>query len=138
MNEPFSMAIKFRLRGGRFMLVHLVPDMINAFVGGTFKALNEAQRMDAALASAGSLSKESVSLTSAEVSAIDEASAVIRATASYIKKSVVMSLELTNHTKVQLAMNETMALMLAGMLAGEGTKFFNGGSMSAPIGSQLQ
>lgn len=120
------------------MLVHLVPEMINAFVEGTFKALNEAKRMDAALALAGSLSKEYVPLTSDEVSAFDDASAVIRSSVSYAKKRIVLALQMTNHTKVQLDMNETMAVVLAGMLASEGAKFFNGGSMVAPAGSMLQ
>lgn len=138
LNEPFSLAIKFRLRGGRFMLVHLVPDMINDFAGGTFKALSGAKRMDAAIAGVNNVKKEPVSLTPEEVSSIDEASAVIRAAVAYSQKSIKATLLLQNRTELQLNMDESLAVILAGTITEEGSKFFNGGSMVPPSGSKLQ
>lgn len=120
------------------MLVHLVPAMINAFAGGTFKALSAAKRMETASAAATSIKKEPVSLTSEEVSSIDETTAVIRAAVAYRKKGIVATLRLKNHTEVQINMDESLAVILAGTITEEGSKFFNGGSMVPPSGSKLQ
>lgn len=138
LNKPFSIAIKFRFRGGKIRLVHLMPDMINDFVGGTFKALNAANRMDAAISDLHGANSDPVSLTSAEVSAIDETTAVIRVSVAYVQKNIRATLLLQNRDELSLGMNESLAVLLAGTLSEEGSKFFSGGSMSPPTGSKLQ
>lgn len=138
LNEPFSLAIKFRLRGGKFILVHFVPDLVNDFVGGIFKELNGAKRMDAAFDAIGKQRNETVSLTAEEVSSIDAGTLVIGVAVAYGKKSVITTLFLRDQSEVQLSMDESLAVLLAGTLAQEGAKFFEGGSMSAPPGAKFQ
>lgn len=138
LNEPFSLVIKFRLRGGKFMLVHLVPDMVNDIVGGIFKELNSAKRMDAALAAIDKQRKEAVSLTAEEVSSIDAATLAIRVSVAYGNKSVITTLLLKDQSEIQLSMDESFAVLLAGTLAEEGANFFDGGPLLAPQGAKFQ
>ena len=138
LGEPFSLAVKFRLRGGKYLLVHVVPELVNALVDGVFKALTNARRMDAAYAALAKLRSEPVPLTSEEVSGIEDMTAIIRAAVAYDKKSVETTLLLKNGTEIQLKMDESFALKLAVNIAEEGANFFNGGPMTAPQGTQLQ